>query len=239
MVLNSELEMDEAFWYLPQILQSGILNKPNHSRDLKDLRKRLGNDTLAIELFQEIAKSLPDIVDSGLALTSLDRILVLTQSPAETVKDWLTEKSKFRRFIRLLGSSSFLSQILIQQYPDIMNLNFFQDQHISRDRLVQLAISLTCKRQSEKEVTDVLRKFRLEWTLVIASADLLDHLGIAPPDPVQRILFASHHRLFKNTRRLSQLFICIKSRPKAPPRRQPRPFTDESRTNLSVLRHRG
>ena len=127
MVLNSELEMDEAFWYLPQILQSGILNKPNHSRDLKDLRKRLGNDTLAIELFQEIAKSLPDIVDSGLALTSLDRILVLTQSPAETVKDWLTEKSKFRRFIRLLGSSSFLSQILIQQYPDIMNLNFFQD----------------------------------------------------------------------------------------------------------------
>ena len=179
MVLNSELEMDEAFWYLPQILQSGILNKPNHSRDLKDLRKRLGNDTLAIELFQEIAKSLPDIVDSGLALTSLDRILVLTQSPAETVKDWLTEKSKFRRFIRLLGSSSFLSQILIQQYPDIMNLNFFQDQHISRDRLVQLAISLTCKRQSEKEVTDVLRKFRLEWTLVIASADLLDHLGIS------------------------------------------------------------
>ncbi len=179
MVLNSELEMDEAFWYLPQILQSGILNKPNHSRDLKDLRKRLGNDTLAIELFQEIAKSLPDIVDSGLALTSLDRILVLTQSPAETVKDWLTEKSKFRRFIRLLGSSSFLSQILIQQYPDIMNLIFFQDQHISRDRLVQLAISLTCKRQSEKEVTDVLRKFRLEWTLVIASADLLDQLGIS------------------------------------------------------------
>lgn len=179
MVLNSNLEMDEEFWYLPQILQSGILNKPNHSRDLKDLRKRLGNDTLAIELFQEIAKSLPDIVDSGLALTSLDRLLVLTQSPAETVKGWLTEKSKFRRFIRLLGSSSFLSQILIQQYPDIMNLIFFQDQQIRRDPLVQLAISLTCKRQSEKEVTDVLRKFRLEWTLVIASADLLDQLGIS------------------------------------------------------------
>ncbi len=170
--------MDESFWFDPSVLKSGLLNQTIHLRDLKDIRKRLDNDQLTTQLFLEISFVLSQINAPALALTSLDRLLANTPEPGETVNQWLREKERFHRFIRMLGSSSFLSQILIQQYPDIMDLITVENQKIRREQLIEIAISLTSNRQSENEVTDALRRFRLQWTVMIATADLLDQAAV-------------------------------------------------------------
>lgn len=152
----------------------GIQDKPSILRDLRDISQRINDESLSKPLFGLIADCISAIPDFGMAMTNLDRLLTAQPSLQSTVSQWLENPEKFQLFLKLLGTSIFISQILVTQYSSIEK-SFDGSWNRDREALVREAVGLVQNCDSEKEVSDILRKFRLRSTLSIAAQDLFSH----------------------------------------------------------------
>lgn len=159
-------------WFELFCIENGLTEKPLMVRDLRDIATRINHPNHCRKLFDFIASMLHQIPDAALALTSLDRLLVIQPASTNVIVQWLGDQKKLERLLKLLGTSPFLSQIVLSQFFEVESLLAFDC--ISREAIVAEAIGLTADCDSEKHVAEVLRRFRLKWTLKIAASELYD-----------------------------------------------------------------
>lgn len=145
-------------------------------RDLRDIASRISSELLCRNLFKLIAEELYQIPDPGIALTALDRLLSMQASPDQIASSWLSGQQTFKRVLRLLGTSPFLCQIILSQYSEIESV--LSGSFLSHQSLVDEAKAMTAHCENEHRVAEALRRFRLRWTLKIASSDLFDEMPL-------------------------------------------------------------
>lgn len=165
-----------SHWITDFCHRHGLENRPAFVRDLKDVCSRVADHETSLRLLQIIEDEFQLIADPPAAMTGLDRLLALDTSPRQTILNFTDNRSMFRRLLQLMGTSPFFNQILFSQPEIISNLSAIVFQ--SKEQLLCQAVALTAGIESEKQVSNLLRRFRQRMTLSIASADFFDHVEL-------------------------------------------------------------
>lgn len=168
------MRIDEDFdgvWLDRLSLRYGFRDKSTLLRDLRDIRRRILDVSLADRFLDLVARRIGETNVPVQALTSLDRVLGSSQEPDRIVQEWYENPDRFLELLKLLGTTPFVAKLVMAHHADYRAIAI--GEFPNRETLIQFVWDRIRDLDSEKSVATALHRIRGQWILHIAADDLL------------------------------------------------------------------
>ncbi len=164
-------EDSDGQWLDRLSLRYGFRDKSTLLRDLRDIRRRILDVSIADRFLDLVARRIGETNVPALALTSLDRLIGTAPNPDRLVEEWSKDPEGFLELLKLMGTTPFVAKLVVAHHAAFRTIATGEFPH--RDVLVDMVWDELHSLDSEKSVATALHRIRGLWTLRIAADDLL------------------------------------------------------------------